>query len=154
MNCLREAGELLRAVADADDRMLISRRMLDVAYRLDGLRLAEASGIASVVAAPASPHRPKSNGEIVPIESLLYDERAQPSRHLSSRSSRSLPTSRSKRRPPTTMPASGLERSYRTYDRLRRERPVAPSLERSIGWPEPAAPTSPPQRTPSRHPRS
>src|SRR5215210_4317365 len=30
---LREAGELLRAVVESDDRMLISRRMLDVAYR-------------------------------------------------------------------------------------------------------------------------
>ena len=35
---LREAGELLRAVGESDDRMLISRRLLDVAHRLDGLR--------------------------------------------------------------------------------------------------------------------
>ncbi len=53
---LREAGELLRAVVDSDDRMLISRRLLDVAHRLDELR---------TVAPEASAEAP-----IVPIESL------------------------------------------------------------------------------------
>jgi hypothetical protein len=51
---LREAGQLLRAVVERDDRMLISRRLLDVAHRLDGLR------------AEAQP-------EPVPIETLDYD---------------------------------------------------------------------------------
>jgi hypothetical protein len=53
---LREAGQLLRAVVESDDRMLISRRLLDVAHRLDGLR-AEA----------------ESADQPVPIESLTYD---------------------------------------------------------------------------------
>jgi hypothetical protein len=53
---LREAGQLLRAVVESDDRMLISRRLLDVAHRLDGLR-AEA----------------ESADQPVPIESLAYD---------------------------------------------------------------------------------
>ena len=53
---LREAGQLLRAVVESDDRMLISRRLLDVAHRLDGLR-AEA----------------RSSDQPVPIESLEYD---------------------------------------------------------------------------------
>jgi hypothetical protein len=52
---LREAGELLRAVVESDDRMLISRRLLDVAHGLDGLR----------EAAESEP--------IVPIESLTYE---------------------------------------------------------------------------------
>jgi hypothetical protein len=53
---LREAGQLLRAVVESDDRMLISRRLLDVAHRLDGLR-ADA----------------ESAEQAVPIESLGYD---------------------------------------------------------------------------------
>jgi hypothetical protein len=73
VSCLREAGELLRAVADADDRMLISRRILDAAYRLDGLRLAEAAPSAHA-AAPAPPAEPTRESRIVPIDSLLYDE--------------------------------------------------------------------------------
>ena len=56
---LREAGELLRAVGESDDRMLISRRLLDVAHRLDGLR---------AVKQPAS----SAESPIVPIESLGY----------------------------------------------------------------------------------
>ncbi|HEX2218922.1 MAG TPA: hypothetical protein VHG35_08965 [Gemmatimonadales bacterium] len=35
---LRTAGELLRSVADAGDRMQVSRRILDVAYKLDQAR--------------------------------------------------------------------------------------------------------------------
>src|SRR6476469_331561 len=76
VSCLREAGELLRAVADADDRMLISRRILDAAYRLDGLRMAEpgaapAAPTASTAPAPAAP-------AVVPIESLGYEDTVVP----------------------------------------------------------------------------
>src|SRR5919107_6408620 len=56
VNRLREAGQLLRAVVESDDRMLISRRLLDVAHRVDTLR-AEA----------------ESSEQPVPIESLTYD---------------------------------------------------------------------------------
>ena len=34
---LRDAGELLRSIVDADDRMQVSRRILDVAHRVDEL---------------------------------------------------------------------------------------------------------------------
>src|SRR5918999_1991603 len=53
---MREAGQLLRAVVESDDRMLVSRRLLDVAHRLDGLR-ADA----------------ESTDQPVPIESLTYE---------------------------------------------------------------------------------
>ena len=139
--CLRETGELLRAVAEADDRTVISRRILDVAYRMDGLRLAEAPPVSAL---PVRQHRaPELQIEIVPIESLLYDapeaiqdeEPVVPIESLA----------------PDTASPSGLERSYTTYDRLRRERPVAePSLERLMGGaPPPPAPSSPAVGSPS-----
>jgi hypothetical protein len=155
VSCLREAGELLRAVADADDRMLISRRILDAAYRLDGLRMAEpgaaptarAAGVHAPPAAsapapapvrmpepaakrldpPASPVVPiESLGyedAIVPIESLLLEDRVVPIESLGYDQPAETPTA-----------AGGLEASYHTFDRLRRERgEQSPSLEALVG---------------------
>ena len=129
MSCLREAGELLRAVADADDRMLISRRILDAAYRLDGLRMAEAQPRpAPVPQPPAHPrHRRRScrrpvvpieslllrRVAVVPIESLSYDEPVVPIESLGD--DEPVPIDRRRQ-------AGGLEASFRTFDRLRRER--------------------------------
>jgi hypothetical protein len=139
-NCLREAGELLRAVADADDRMVISRRILDVAYRLDGLRLAEAP--APTAALPPRHHPPTDfEGEIVPIDSLLYD--TPPADTSPVVPIESLAPDLPVEAPTAAIPASGLELSYHTYDRLRRERvSTAPSLDRLIGA---NAPESPPE---------
>jgi hypothetical protein len=139
-NCLREAGELLRAVADADDRMVISRRILDVAYRLDGLRIAEAP--APTAALPPRHHPPTDfEGEIVPIDSLLYD--TPPADTSPVVPIESLAPDLPVEAPTAAIPASGLERSYHTYDRLRRERvSTAPSLDRLIGA---NAPESPPE---------
>ncbi len=138
VSCLREAGELLRAVADADDRMLISRRILDAAYRLDGLRLAEVAPlpVPAPAATPAVPPAPADDvGRIVPIESLLYDSAPEPA------ASAAVPA------PPAVepdivsieslaydAPAGGLEGSYSTFDRLRREREPQPaSLDALVG---------------------
>jgi len=147
VSCLREAGELLRAVADADDRMLISRRILDAAYRLDGLRMAEGAPPPGTVGATATPGvgtasaAPQPAGEsdrpappvvdiqslgyddpVVPIETLLYEEPIVPIESLAYDA-------------PTAVPAGGgLEASYHTFDRLRRERGVqVPSLEVLVG---------------------
>ena len=101
---LREAGQLLRAVVESDDRMLISRRLLDVAHRLDGLR-AEA----------------ESADEPVPIESLTYDEEADiiPIERLA---------------PDREIELDGLEISYRTLERLTKERaPTTRSLAALLG---------------------
>src|SRR4051812_4502687 len=108
VNRLREAGQLLRAVVESDDRMLISRRLLDVAHRVDGLR-AEAE----------SPDRP------VPIESLGYDDHADDSvvaieslaPDASPRAAAELPSV-----------AGGLEASFRTSDRLVKEQARATNL--------------------------
>jgi hypothetical protein len=132
VSCLREAGELLRAVADADDRMLISRRILDAAYRLDGLRLAEASPPPPVPAA----WRPASEPElpIVPVASLLYDD--EPVVSLERRASDDPgPAAESDVVPIESLaPDGGLEASFQTYDRLRRERAVPqPSLDALVG---------------------
>jgi hypothetical protein len=60
---LKAAGELLRSVADAGDRMQVSRRILDVAHNLDQARSGPVE--AEPVAAPEA--------DIVPIESLQFD---------------------------------------------------------------------------------
>ncbi len=107
---LREAGELLRAVVDADDRMLISRRLLDVAHRLDGLRT------------PATADTVES--EVVPIESLAYDvEPEVVSIH-----------SLAPDEPAGAELTGGLEASFRTFDLLIRQRgPTVPSLDNLLG---------------------
>jgi hypothetical protein len=137
VSCLREAGELLRAVADADDRMLISRRILDAAYRLDGLRLAEASPIPAV---PAVMPAPEPELRVVPIESLLYDEPAVVP--IESLAYDDPPPVRAAAAPvepepvpiESLAPSGGLESSFQTYDRLRRERGVEPpSIEALVG---------------------
>ena len=154
VSCLREAGELLRAVADADDRMLISRRILDAAYRLDGLRLAEVTPahvpLPAASAAPAThPDVPDVGGRIVPIESLLYDEVLPPAAHqpaaapIAAAAEPELPVvpieSLAYDAVPIESlaydaPAGGLEGSYSTFDRLRRERAPEPaSLEALVG---------------------
>ncbi len=137
VSCLREAGELLRAVADADDRMLISRRILDAAYRLDGLRLAEATPahVALAAAAPR-PDLPDTAGRIVPIESLLFDIAPSPAEPelpvvpIESLAYDAVPIESLA----YDAPAGGLEGSYSTFDRLRRERAAEPaSIEALVG---------------------
>jgi len=124
---LREAGELLRGVGEADDRMLLSRRLLDVAHRVDGLR-----------AAAESPEQPvpieslafEAEPEVVPVESLAPDtavplEPAAPAG--------------------TSGPSGGFEASFLTFDRLVRERaPTTASLDALLvgaGGSRTAAPT-------------
>ena len=112
---LRDAGELLRSIADADDRMQVSRRVLDVAHRLDELR-----GGAPAPTPPAAPadvpaRSPEPGGEteVVPIESLAYD--AEPVAAAPIVSITAL------------APDSGLERSFATLGRLERERAPGPA---------------------------
>ncbi|MGN6391057.1 MAG: hypothetical protein ACTHM9_02260 [Gemmatimonadales bacterium] len=130
VSCLREAGELLRAVADADDRMLISRRILDAAYRMDGLRLAEPalhSATHSSVATAAG----EIDLPIVPIETLLLEEPIVP---IESLLLEEPPVPIESLGYDAPMAAGGLEASFHTYDRLRRERrPEPASLEALVG---------------------
>ena len=113
---MREAGELLRGVVEADDRMLISRRLLDVAYRLDRLR--EETKIDEPPAAPDEPP-----GEPVPIESLGFDS------EIGIVPVESLAPDR-----PAPEEPGGLELSFKTFGRLVRERGTAtPSLELLLG---------------------
>jgi chemotaxis protein histidine kinase CheA len=106
---LREAGALLRAVGETDDRMLISRRLLDVAHRMDGLRASTE---------PAEPPVPieslgyESEADVVPIESLAPDA---PISAVPAES----------KAPPTAM-----EISFRTLEKLIRDRaPTTASLD-------------------------
>ena len=55
-----------------DDRMLISRRMLDVAYRVDGLR-AEAESAEQPVPIESLVYDAEPEPQVVPIESLAPD---------------------------------------------------------------------------------
>jgi hypothetical protein len=103
---LREAGELLRAVGESDDRMLISRRLLDVAHRLDKLRTATPPARVDMPIVPIESLGYEPDGEVVPIGSLAPDEPVQ------------------------STPAPGIEASFRTFDLLIRQgRPAAPSLD-------------------------
>jgi len=111
---LREAGELLRAVVESDDRMLISRRLLDVAHRLDGLRTAESPSSDEPPIVPIQSLGYDADTEVVPIESLAPDPAA------------------------ASEPVPGIEASFRTFDLMIRQRgAVAPSLDGLLG--EPAA---------------
>jgi chemotaxis protein histidine kinase CheA len=99
---LRAAGELLRSVADAGDRMQVSRRLLDVAYRLDQARSGAEEAVVPKTPVDLEP-------DVVPIESLAPDE------------------------------ASALETSFRTLERVQRERVTAqPSIEALMGAEPPA----------------
>jgi len=110
---LQGAGELLRSVGDSDDRMLISRRLLDVAHRLDELRSMERSVAEESPIVPIASLEYDTDEDVVPIESLAPDASS------------------------VADPAPGIEASFRTFDLLIRERgPVAPSLERLIGLPQ------------------
>jgi chemotaxis protein histidine kinase CheA len=113
VNRLREAGTLLRAVGESDDRMLISRRLLDVAHRVDGLR---------------SSSEPD---QVVPIDSLGYDSGADvvPIESLAPAAPAAEPRETAK---PTESKAAttGLESSFRTYEQRIRERaPTTPALD-------------------------
>jgi len=100
---LKAAGELLRSVADAADRMQVSRRILDVAYKLDQAR----SGTAEA--------------DVVPIESLQYDAAPDSETDV-------VPIASLAPDPVTTdAEVSGLEASFRTLERLQRERGPAPA---------------------------
>jgi hypothetical protein len=105
---LRAAGELLRSVADAGDRMQVSRRLLDVAHRLD-----QARGDTKEPMVPKG-HRVPADAEadVVPIESLAPDVPG----------------------PSAPAVAGALETSFRTLERLERERGTAqPSIEALLG---------------------
>jgi hypothetical protein len=112
---LKAAGELLRSVADAGDRMQVSRRILDVAHNLDQAR------VASVEARPAA----VSDADVVPIESLLDTvESLAPDAEIA------------------PVDGGGLEASFRSLERLQHERGAPPaSLQGLLGRVEPAADT-------------
>jgi hypothetical protein len=127
--CLRDAGDLLRSIAETDDRMLVSRRMLDVAYRVDQLRTA-----------PAATGAPRLEADlaVVPIESLAYDADQPAAAEGGIVPIESLA-------PDEPAPHGGLEVSFSTLARLSREqRDPAPSLDgllgRSTSAPSPALP--------------
>jgi hypothetical protein len=132
---LREAGELLRSVAESDDRMLISRRLLDVAHRLDGLR---------AVREPAT----SPEGEIVPIESLGYegDQLVVPIRSLAPEEPGQdvVPIQSLAPDEPVQVVSGGIEASFRTFDLLIRHRaPATPSLDALVGVTAAPAATEP-----------
>ena len=122
---LREAGTLLRAVGEADDRMLISRRLLDVAHRMDGLR---ASAEPEEEPVPIESLGYEAEGDIVPIDSLA----PEPAVSAAPVESKAAPT--------------GLERSFSTLLKLVRERaPASAALKSLLG----SAPATAPKPTPA-----
>ncbi|MDF3053937.1 MAG: hypothetical protein K0S19_2042, partial [Geminicoccaceae bacterium] len=129
---LREAGELLRSVVESDDRMLISRRLLDVAHRLDGLRSREPSTPAESPIVPIHELGYEAEPGVVPIESLAPD---QPVPIESLAPDQPVPIESLAPDQLAEPGASvGIEASFRTFDLLIRQRgQVAPSLEGLMG---------------------
>ena len=165
VSCLREAGELLRAVADADDRMLISRRILDAAYRLDGLRLAEADARPAPPGRAAGPGRAPSSGSCRSSRCCTTRRRSSRSRAARRRTLAVEPSCRrsvGSRARAVPIESLGAVRRARgqlpTYDRLRRERAAQPpSLEALVGRAlaaDDAAASRREARSPSRSARS
>ena len=114
---LRAAGELLRSVADAGDRMQVSRRLLDVAHTLDQARTGP------------EPEPAAAESDVVPIESLAYDAPAETEGVVVPIESLA-PAAPA----PTDGGASALEVSFRTLERLQRERAASPpSIEALMG---------------------
>jgi hypothetical protein len=114
-------------VSESDDRTLISRRLLDVAHRLDGLRQ------------PA-----ETAEEPVPIESLGYE----PTADAAEPESTVVPIESLAPDGASPVMSSGLEGSFRTFELLIRQRGAAlPSLDALIGRtapsPAPAAARAP-----------
>jgi hypothetical protein len=144
---IREAGELLRSVGETDDRMLISRRLLDVAHRLDQLRNETDRHTPT---APAE----EPDGEPVPIESLAYDDAEIVPIESLAPDSEIVPIDQLAPDPARTTPGaivgrveeiSGLEITYKTFGLLLRERgSVSPSLDALSG----AVPTKAPEDAP------
>jgi hypothetical protein len=128
---LRAAGELLRSVADAGDRMQVSRRILDVAYKLDQERSSTAEADA-----PAQPEV-AAEADVVPIRSLEFDAEPESERDVVPIASLA----------PDIEPVAvtgGLEISFRTLEHLQRERGSSPaSLEALLGRVEPGAAAPP-----------
>ena len=135
---LREAGELLRAVGESDDRMLISRRLLDVAHRLDGLRaVKEPASAPEPAIVPIESLGYEPDQDVVPIEALAPDEPDQDVVPIESLAPDE----------PAEVASGGIEASFRTFDLLISQRaPVTPSLDalvRGATAPDHAAPVSP-----------
>jgi hypothetical protein len=128
---LRAAGELLRSVADAGDRMQVSRRILDVAYKLDQERSSTAEADA-----PAQPEV-AAEADVVPIRSLEFDAEPESERDVVPIASLA----------PDIEPVAvtgGLEISFRTLEHLQRERGSSPaSLEALLGRVEQGAAAPP-----------
>jgi hypothetical protein len=118
-----EAGELLRSIGESGDRMAVSRRLLDVAHRLDRLREEPAS---------VSTEPP---GEPVPIESLGFDAETEV-----------VPIESLAASPASAEKPRGLELSFKTFSRLLRERRASsPSLDVLLGQPAAAVVAAPPE---------
>jgi hypothetical protein len=109
---LREAGELLRTAGESDDHMLISRRMLDVAHRLDRLRTGKEPATSSeppVVPIESLGYSP--DHDVVPIESLAPD----------TPDSAVVPIGSLAPDEPADVPTGGIEASFRTFELLIRQ---------------------------------
>jgi hypothetical protein len=140
---LKAAGELLRSVADAGDRMHVSRRILDVAHRLDLVRTGgEAPGAVSQPEPDVVPieslqydAEPAAEAEPVPIESLAPEAEPVPIESLAPDPETAGGGVASAAVPEVPLPtAGGLEASFRTLERLERERgPAPPSLDALLG---------------------
>lgn len=128
---LRNAGALLRSLAESGDQHSIGRRLLDLANELDLLvrpgeaPVAEAPPAEPAAAEPATVELEDESG-VVPIRSLEYAPEAPPEEPV--------PIASLAPDEEGTLPLDGLESAFSTYARLVRERGLpAGSLDELIG---------------------
>jgi HPt (histidine-containing phosphotransfer) domain-containing protein len=151
-DALRNAGTLLRSLAEPGDQHAIGRRLLDLAHELDLLGgPAEAGpvepdagetapGGAATAEAPAAEPVAPDESDVVPIRSLEYApaDEAGEAVPIASLAPDAVPA-----------PMDRLETAYAAYARLVRERGVpGGSLDELIGAPPASAPTSQPEPAP------
>jgi hypothetical protein len=137
--CLRDAGDLLRSIVDTDDRMLVSRRMLDVAHRLDQMRAASAPVPATPPPTSVAASSTPGELDVVSIESLAYDA-------VDSAEAAIVPIETLAPDEPAVIPierlapdGGGLEASFSTLARLSREQKApVPSMDGLLGRSSPA----------------
>ncbi len=132
---LREAGALLRSLADAADQHEVGRRLLDLAHRLDQSVAQSEEKAADARPAPAPANL--ADADIVPIESLDYatPDEARPA---------TIPS-----RTPDAAEVNSLEATYATYGKLIRDHGLAASsVDQLIRRPHDAGPDGDTERAP------
>jgi hypothetical protein len=145
---LRQAGVLLRSLAESGDQHSIGRRLLDLAHELDLLvgPAAESADLPKATEPPPEPAPAAADeSDVVPIRSLEYAAEELPGEPV--------PIASLAPDGEDAPPRDRLEAAYSTYARLLRERGLpAGSLNELIGGSPASAPATSSMQSPAVEP--